>query len=82
MHLPRRKRTPRGAEASDAAAAARTAGAEAAERLADASEVRAGAERQAAHEQHTIVSELRAIRERNHLADLILESVQRGGRQS
>lgn len=82
MRLPGRKRTPRPAEASDAIDAAITAGAEADERLASASQVRAGADRQAAHEQRTIVSEIRAMRERNHLAEMILDSVQRGGRGS
>jgi hypothetical protein len=79
MHL-RRKRAPRAGDAEAAISEAVSAGAEADERLASASEVRAEASRQADHEQRTIVSELRAMRERNHLADLILESVKRGQR--
>lgn len=81
MRLPRRKRTPRDGDAEQAISQAEAAGAEADERLASASEIRAGAAAQAAHEQRTIISELRAMRERNHLADLILDSVQRGGRR-
>lgn len=77
MRLPRRKHEPRAGDAEQAISQAVTAGAEADERLASASEVRAGADAQAAHEQRTIISELRAMRERNHLADLILESVKR-----
>lgn len=78
MRLPRRKRTPGEGGAEAAISQAITAGAEADERLASASEVRAGADRQAAHEKRTIISELRAMRERNHLADMILDSVKRG----
>lgn len=78
MRLPRRKRGPRAGDAEQAISQAVTAGAEADERLASASEVRTGAARQAAHEQRTIISELRAMRERNHLADMILDSVKRG----
>lgn len=81
MRLHRNRRAPRATEAteaSDAVDAAISAGAEADERLASASGVRAGASAQAAHEQRTIISELRAMRERNHLADLILDSVKRG----
>lgn len=79
MRLPRRKRTPRTGDAEAAISQAVAAGAEADERLACASEVRAGADAQAARERHTIVSELRAMRERNHLADLILDSVVKRG---
>jgi hypothetical protein len=78
MRLRRRKRTPRDGDAEQAISQAISAGAEADERLASASEIRAGATAQAAHEQRTIVSELRAMRERNHLAELILDSVKRG----
>jgi hypothetical protein len=77
VHL-RRKRAPRTGDAEAAIRQAESAGAEAGERLASASEVRAEASRQADHEQRTIVSELRAMRERNHLAELILDSVKRG----
>lgn len=76
MRLHRRK--PRAGDAEQAISEAMSAGAEADERLASASEVRAGATAQAAHEQRTIISELRAMRERNHLAELILDSVKRG----
>lgn len=78
MRLHPRRRPSRAAEASDAVDAAVTAGAEASERLVSAAEVRAGAAEQAAHEQRTIIAELRAMRERNHLADLIMDSVRRG----
>jgi hypothetical protein len=78
MRLPRRKRTPRTGDPGAAISEAASAAAEATERLASASQVRAGAARQAAHEQRTIISELRAMRERNHLAEMILESVRRG----
>jgi len=80
MRLPRRKRTMRTGDAEAAVREAVSAGAEACERLASASEVRAEASAQADHEKHTLISELRAMRERNHLADMILDSV-RGGRQ-
>lgn len=78
MRLHRRKRGPPAGGAEQAISQAISAGAEADERLAFASEVRAGAAAQADWEQRTIVSELRAMRERNHLADMILDSVQRG----
>lgn len=78
MRRLRKKRGPPAGDAEQAISQAEAARAEAAERLASASEIRAGAARQAAHEQRTIVSELRAMRERNHLAELILDSVKRG----
>ncbi len=81
MRRLRRKREPRTGDAEQAISQAVTAGAEADERLAFASEVRAGADAQAARERQTIISELRAMRERNHLADLILDSVVKRGRQ-
>jgi hypothetical protein len=74
-----RKREPRTGDAERAVTQAISAGAEASERLASATQVRAGADAQAAHEKRTIISELRAMRERNHLADMILDSVQHGG---
>jgi hypothetical protein len=77
MRLLPSKRKPRATSARDAVSQAVAAGSEASERLASASEVRAGADALAAHEQRTIISELRAMRERNHLADLILDSVRR-----
>jgi hypothetical protein len=80
MRLRLKKRRPGGIEATAAISDAITAGTEAGERLASASEVRAGATAQAAHEQRTIISELRAMRERNHLADLILDTVKRAPR--
>lgn len=79
MRRPRRKRAPRTSDAEAAISQAISAGAEADERLAYAAEVRAGAARQAEHEQRTIVSELRAMRERNHLADMILDSIVKRG---
>jgi hypothetical protein len=78
MRLLPGKRQPRTTDARNAVDLAITASAEAGERLASASEVRAGAAEQAAHEQRTIISELRAMRERNNLAALILDSVQHG----
>lgn len=78
MRLPRRNRTPRTGDAEAAVSQAAAAGAAADERLATAREIRAGATGQAAHEKHTLISEIRAMRERNHLADLILDSVRRG----
>lgn len=78
MRLLPRKHPPRKGDAEEAISDARTAAVEAGERLASAAEIRAGAAEQAAHEQRTIVSELRAMRERNHLADMILDSVRRG----
>ena len=77
MRLHRRRPAPAG-DAEAAVSQAVSAGAEAAERLASASEVHAEASRQAASEQTGIISELRAMRERNHLAEMILESVRRG----
>jgi hypothetical protein len=79
MRLLPRRYAPGSGDAERAVGAAVAAGAEAAERLASASKVRAGADAQAAREKHTIVSDIRAMRQRNHLADLILESV-RGGK--
>jgi hypothetical protein len=73
-----KRRAARGGDALKAISQAVSAGAEADERLASATEVRGAAAEQAAHEQRTIVSELRAMRERNHLADLIVDSVKRG----
>ena len=58
---------------------ASAAGADAETRLAAAAEIRAGADAQAASEQRGIITELRAMRERNHLADMILDSIKRGG---
>jgi hypothetical protein len=73
-----RRREPRAGDAERAITQAVSAGAEASERLASASEVRAGADAQVARERQTIVTEIRAMRERNHLAELILDSVKRG----
>lgn len=78
MRLLHRNRAPGTTDAQAAVSRAITAGAEASERLARASETQAEAAEQAAHEQRTIISELRAIREQNHLAQLIYDSVRRG----
>jgi hypothetical protein len=78
MRLLPRRHGPGAGDAAQAVTLAVAAGAEAAGRLASASEVRAGADAQAAREKHTIVSEIRAMRERNHLAEMILDSVKRG----
>ncbi len=78
MRLPRRNREPRTSAAEAAVTAAQTAGKEAGERLASASEVRAGADAQAAREQRTIIADLRAMRERNNLAALVLGSMRQG----
>jgi DNA-binding transcriptional regulator YiaG len=75
-----KSRVPRGEGAAQAIAQAAEAGADAAERLASAAEMRAGASEQAAREQRTIVSEIRAMREQNHLADLIFASIKRARR--
>jgi hypothetical protein len=75
-----RKHSPPVSDAEQAIAEAVSAGTEAGERLISAQKVRAGASQQAAHEQRTIISELRAMREHNHLADLVLESIKRGAR--
>jgi hypothetical protein len=77
MRLIRRKRGQRNGDARAAVSNAIAAGAEASERLASATETRAAATHQAAHEQRTIISELRAMREQNHLAAMILASVKR-----
>jgi hypothetical protein len=74
-----RKREARQGDAARAITQAVAAGAEADERLASATEVRAGADAQAAREQRTIIAELRAMRQRNHLADMILDSVVKRG---
>ena len=84
MRLHRWKREPRTGDAVAAISAAITAGEEASERLVSAAEVRAGATAQADREKHTLVSELRAMRKQNHLADLIeasLTQARRGGQQ-
>jgi len=73
MRLLPRKRTP-DAGAADAMRAAITAGAEADRRLARASAVRAAAARQAEGERG-IISDLRTLRERNHIAALIVDSL-------
>lgn len=78
MRLLPRKHSPRRGSAEEAISAARSAAAEAGERLASAAGIRADAAEQAAHEQRTLITELRAMRERNHLADMILDSVHRG----
>lgn len=78
MHL-RRKRAQGTGDAQAAIAQAVTAGAEADERLASATEVRAQASAQADHEKRTIISEIRAMRERNHLGAMILDSITRRG---
>jgi len=70
-----RKRAAGGA--GDAIRAATAAGAEASERLASATEVHAAADRQAAGERG-IVDDLRVLRERNHIAQLIVESLTQG----
>jgi hypothetical protein len=54
------------------------AGVEASGRLAAASETRSAAAELAAHEQRTVVAGLRAMREQNHLAQLIMDSIRRG----
>lgn len=64
-------------DASDAVDAAREATAAAAERLASAVEVRARSARQAAHEQRTIIADLREMRRHDNLADLIAASATR-----
>lgn len=74
LHRKRSGRT----DAERAVSAAVKAGSEASERLASASDLRAGASEQAAHEQRTLIADLRAMRERNHLGDLIVDSVRRG----
>lgn len=77
MRLPKlRKRQPRTAEAQEAVNQAITAGAEANERLAHATEQRKKASALAQREQHTIIKELREMRKHNHLADLIIASVE------
>ena len=84
MRRHRKNREPPAGDAEAAIRQAVTAGAEADERLVSATEVRAQASAQADHEERTIVSELRAMRERNHLADLIEASLiqaRRKGRQ-
>lgn len=73
-----RKRHSRGGDAERAISQAVSAGAEADERLASATEVRGAADVQAARDRRGVIAELRAMRERNHLADLILDSVRRG----
>jgi hypothetical protein len=75
----RRKRTPPPTIAQAAVSHAITAGVEASERLVEASETRAAATEQAAHEQRTVIAGLRAAREQNHLAALIYDSFRRGG---
>jgi hypothetical protein len=75
-----KSRVSRGGDAERAVSQAAEAGAEATERLASAAEVRAGASEQADHERRTVISELRSMRERNHLAELILASIKRGAR--
>jgi hypothetical protein len=77
MRLIPRKRKPRTDAAKAAVGDALTAGAEASERLASASETRAAAADQAAHEQRTVIRELRRMRAENHLAEMILNSVRR-----
>lgn len=75
--LPRRNRAkgdPGGARAAVSAATA--AGADADQRLAAASEIRARSDEQAEGEQRGIISELRAIRARNNFAALILASAE------
>jgi hypothetical protein len=72
-----KRREPRVSDAKAAVDAAISAGTEAGERLAAASETRAAAVAQAAHEQATIIRELCAMRERNNLAALILDSVKK-----
>jgi hypothetical protein len=72
-----KRRARRAGDAERAIAQAVSAGAEADERLASASEVRGAATEQAAHDQRGIISELRAIRERNHLAEMIVDSARR-----
>lgn len=79
MRLLKRRKS-RAGDAARAITQATSAGEEAIERLTTATSVRAGADLQAAHEKRTIVSDLRAMRERNHLAEMILESVRRGGK--
>jgi hypothetical protein len=72
-----RKRAGRPDAAKAAVNDAITAGTEASERLASASETHAAAAGQAAHEQRTVITELRRMRAENHLAEMILASVRR-----
>lgn len=76
MRLPRRHARVTG-DAQEAVSSAIAAGTEASKRLADASETRAQASEQAAHEQRTIIKDLREMRRRNHLADLIAASIEK-----
>jgi hypothetical protein len=78
MGLWRSKRTPSPSVAQAAVSHAITAGAEASERLASASETHSAAAEQAAHEQRTVIAGLRAMRTQNHLAEMIYDSVRRG----
>jgi hypothetical protein len=88
MRLWRKKRAGTAGEAQRATGAAQAARAEAGERLAEASEARTSAERQSEREHATIISELREMRRRNNLAQMILDSVEgkrrlcRGGSSS
>jgi len=75
MGLWRRKRTPPPSTAQQAVSHAITAGAEASERLVSASETRAAAAEQAAHEQRTVIAGLRAMRAQNHLAAMVEASI-------
>jgi hypothetical protein len=77
MRLPGRNRTPRSGDAEEAITRASAAQAAACERLASASDMRSAAAALAAHEDRTVIQGLRDIRKRNHLADLILDSVER-----
>jgi hypothetical protein len=74
--LPKKK--VHGGGAGDAMRAAAEAGVEAGERLASAGEVHAAAARQAAGEKG-IIDDLRALRERNHIAALIVASLREAG---
>lgn len=76
----RKKRAGTAGEAQRATGAAQAAAAAAGERLAEASITRAGAERQAGAEHAGIIAELREMRRRNNLAQMILDSVE-GKRQ-
>ena len=68
---------PHGSDAAqDALTSAEAAGDAASERLASATETRASAERQAASEQAGIISDLRQMRRKNNLAQMVLDSVE------
>ena len=75
MRLRRSKRSRTRTGTGDAIDAAVTAAAEAQLRLATAGDVRRAAEQKAADEKETVVATIRSLRERNHLAEIIAESL-------